>query len=338
MKKLLLGVGLSLALLIPSARADNIKGPVVKPYTPGSNGIALGPGLNKTGATIFDFRLWLKPGNGEAPGFNLDASDCDVDPGPNPAGDGAGQPDFDPTDNVDDKIVKLRTDLTNGLLDQIKTHPVPGTNNPFHVVVDFTQASTKGGSVTITPTDFDCHDLVAKDNTSQVSRETYSVPLGGGARMITTQVTYVDAPPVSKITLAVADPLRIVRADVNPQQPADLTDDDYCTLPEGCWFDLGDQPDYDPDGMIPPEGVTFVTLLPVSGADTIQSGETFVIQFELLNPVDVSITIAAIGIDMDASIPPIPTVSEWGLIVMTLLGLTVGTILLGRRRGAIIRA
>ena len=29
---------------------------------------------------------------------------------------------------------------------------------------------------------------------------------------------------------------------------------------------------------------------------------------------------------------PIPTVSEWGLVVMTLLGLTVGTIIFARRR------
>lgn len=29
---------------------------------------------------------------------------------------------------------------------------------------------------------------------------------------------------------------------------------------------------------------------------------------------------------------PIPTVSEWGLVVMTLLGMNAGTIMLGRRR------
>ncbi len=32
--------------------------------------------------------------------------------------------------------------------------------------------------------------------------------------------------------------------------------------------------------------------------------------------------------------PAIPTVSEWGLIVMTLLALTAGTIVFGRRRRA----
>ncbi len=32
-------------------------------------------------------------------------------------------------------------------------------------------------------------------------------------------------------------------------------------------------------------------------------------------------------------VPPIPTVSEWGLIILTLLGLTLGTIVFARRRG-----
>ena len=50
---------------------------------------------------------------------------------------------------------------------------------------------------------------------------------------------------------------------------------------------------------------------------------------------DTGLVVDVSGLIDLSSISGIPTVSEWGLIVLTLLGLTFGTVMLARRRSQV---
>jgi hypothetical protein len=129
------------------------------------------------------------------------------------------------------------------------------------------------------------------------------------------------------------NPVAVAFTDLRRDAPSALTMDDVfdalAGLPTGTPASVS-------SGVVPPgspddPGRSHVDSLTMNVGDFLLARmET---SFYAGRPADADPTVVVLGHEHQAPVePPVPTVSEWGLVVMTLAALTVGTIALGWRR------